>query len=223
MCVAVHCQHLPSLRAARAHDTAQRRPFVPPTKPIRVTTHIDLMQPSTLRTRFATILAPVSKLPLEGPDAIHRCKVIAGSRWTPYQPGKTSLLDTETEEGKDGWIKITESRFEEMRMNRKSASDMLDRLVSAANVSRVDRHWQTHMTGKRQMTNAQDSNSPVTKDVPLDMRHIYGRRASRAGLTHEQFAARTSRKTVDKLGFPADWVSDEIKQKALQGRRRVLA
>lgn len=36
--------------------------------------------------------------------------------------------------GREGWVKISEERFRNPRMNRKSASDMLERLVEAANV-----------------------------------------------------------------------------------------
>lgn len=80
---------------------------------------------------------------MDGPDAIHRLKLLAGTRWTPGRPGR---METETEGnegynagdkqiGREGWVKISEARFQEPKMNRKSASDMLERLVEAANVS----------------------------------------------------------------------------------------
>lgn len=37
-------------------------------------------------------------------------------------------------EGKEGWIKISEEKFPDGLMNRKSAGDMLERLLAAANV-----------------------------------------------------------------------------------------
>jgi hypothetical protein len=65
---------------------------------------------------------------------VHRLKLLAGPRWTPGRPGQ-SEGEPEQGEGKDGWVKIAEERFPDARMNRKSVSDMLQRLVQAANVS----------------------------------------------------------------------------------------
>lgn len=65
---------------------------------------------------------------------MHRLKLLAGPRWTPGRPGQ-SEAEPEQGEGKDGWVKIAEERFPDARMNRKSVSDMLQRLVQAANVS----------------------------------------------------------------------------------------
>ena len=45
-----------------------------------------------------------------------------------YNAGEESI-------GREGWIKISEERFKNPRMNRKSSSDILERLVEAANVS----------------------------------------------------------------------------------------
>lgn len=87
----------------------------------------------------------MSSLPLKNADAIQRFKVLAGPRWTPGKPGRGELgtkaplkLAKEAEEdklGKEGYVKISEDRYPEARMNRKSVSDMLERLVEAANVS----------------------------------------------------------------------------------------
>ena len=92
-----------------------------------------------------TALFPVAGLPLSGPEAIHRAKIIAGPRWTPGQPGLQELEEQGNKGfnagpediGREGWIKIAEHRFPSGRMNRKSISDIIDRLVEAANVRRA--------------------------------------------------------------------------------------
>jgi hypothetical protein len=116
--------------------SAQRKPFQPPTAPLRITSTIDLSNPSSPHHVKRVLVAPVSALPLEGSDAVHRLKLLAGPRWTPGKPGQ-SEGSAEQGEGKDGWVKIAEERFPDGRMNRKSVSDMLQRLVQAANVSNV--------------------------------------------------------------------------------------
>jgi small subunit ribosomal protein S35 len=65
---------------------------------------------------------------------------LAGPRWTPGPPGRQELESDATsanDEGKEGWIKIAEERFKEGVTNRRSAGEMLERLVEAANVSRA--------------------------------------------------------------------------------------
>jgi small subunit ribosomal protein S35 len=83
------------------------------------------------------LLAPVTALPLDGRDAVHRLKLLAGPRWTPGLPGRNEAEAEVDGEGRDGWVKISEERFLDGRMNRKSVSDMLERLVQAANVSEM--------------------------------------------------------------------------------------
>lgn len=41
-------------------------------------------------------------------------------------------------EGKEGWVKISEEKYPDGLMNRKSAADMLERLTEFANVSLDD-------------------------------------------------------------------------------------
>ncbi len=122
---------------------AQRTKFIPPASQIRITRQRDLVIPSPHIEKKRTALIPVSALPLSGPDAIHRIKVIAGPRWSPGKPG---VYEMEVHTGayhkgglsgvgKEGWLKLSEDRFEEPMMNQKSLSDTLDRLIAAANVS----------------------------------------------------------------------------------------
>jgi small subunit ribosomal protein S35 len=90
-----------------------------------------MTNPSTVKR---VLVAPLSSLPLKTPEAIQRVKLLAGPRWSPGYPGRNELVATE--ESKEGYIKIAEDRFPDGRMNRKAVSDMLERLVTAANVSR---------------------------------------------------------------------------------------
>lgn len=118
--------------------SAQAKPFQKPKGAIRLSSTIDLSDPTSPYHTKAVLLAPVSKLPLQNATAIHRLKLLAGPRWSPGQPGKNEndFEDTKDDgEGKEGWVKISEETWKEGRMNRKSASDILERLVNAANVS----------------------------------------------------------------------------------------
>ena len=79
------------------------------------------------------IVAPVDLLPLNGEQAIHKIKLLAGPRWTPNPPtdGGVGL----NEEWKNGFIKISCESFPRPSMNLSWASDTLDKLVEVANVS----------------------------------------------------------------------------------------
>ena len=127
---------------ADGKSTAQSKPFIPPTSPIRITSIIDLSDSDSPVHAKRVLLTPIASLPLSTLEAIHRFKLLAGPRWSPGRPGSKEL-DYEGNEGynggdqaigKEGWVKISEERFREPRMNRKSASDILERLVEAANV-----------------------------------------------------------------------------------------
>jgi small subunit ribosomal protein S35 len=156
----IHAMHL-SLDVSLTPSTAHRTKFVPPTSPLRLTQQIDLLVKSPKIENRQVLLVPVSALPLEGPEAIHRIKVIAGQRWSPGRPGPNEMEYEVTKGynggpsdlGKEGWLKISEARFEEARMNRKSASDMLDRLIAAANV-------RAHLTQNRTSTDSRTRHHP---------------------------------------------------------------
>lgn len=124
---------------------ARKFPYNPPTGTLRIISQVDLGDPESAYNFKRVMIAPVASLPLKGPDAIQRFKVLAGPRWTPGPPGRGEMgtkaahgLPSVAEEdklGKDGYIKIAEERYPEPNMNRKSLNDMLVRLVEAANVS----------------------------------------------------------------------------------------
>jgi len=115
---------------------------VPPTKPIRVSQTIDLMWPEHRINHRRSAIIPVAALPLKDADAIKRCKLIAGPRWTPGRPGvdETAYQTNRgfnggaEDIGKEGWLKMTGEKLDNGRMNRKMISDNLDRLIQAANV-----------------------------------------------------------------------------------------
>lgn len=85
-------------------------------------------------TKKRTIVVPVSRLPLKSEAAIHNCKLLAGSRWTPTPPLDSGVGESESG-SEHGYIKISCEDYPQPGMNLKWASDVLDRLVSEANVS----------------------------------------------------------------------------------------
>lgn len=106
-----------------------------------MTTQIDLAAPESPYNHKHVLVAPVSALPLKDDAAVRRLQLLAGPRWTPGPPGRGAVGPETTgidpgPDGKLGFIKIAEERYPASRMNRKSVSDMLERLVAAANVSR---------------------------------------------------------------------------------------
>ena len=97
------------------------------------------------------IVAPVDQLPLNGEQAIHKIKLLAGSRWTPNAPTDAGV--GLNEESKNGFIKISCESFPRASMNLSWASDTLDKLVEVANVSIyfisrtcIDDVFRTHKT-----------------------------------------------------------------------------
>lgn len=101
--------------------------------PIRITQTVDLAFDDLPVSRKRVLEVSVDSLNLGSEEAIQRFKVIAGPRWTPGPPGPGTYLKADG----NGWIKISEERFGDARMNRKSVSDMLERLVGAAKVSHL--------------------------------------------------------------------------------------
>ena len=79
------------------------------------------------------IVVPVDQLPLNGEQAIHKIKLLAGPRWTPNPPTDAGV--GLNEEWKNGFIKISCESFPRPSMNLSWASDALDKLVEVANVS----------------------------------------------------------------------------------------
>lgn len=79
------------------------------------------------------MVVPVAKLPLNGQQARHAIKLLAGPRWTPMAPAGSGIG---RHEGSDeqGFIKISCEDYPEPGMNLKWISDVLDRLIKEANV-----------------------------------------------------------------------------------------
>lgn len=182
---------------------AQAKKFQPPKGQIRVTRTVDLSDPDSPLQQKAVVIAPVSSLPLEGSDALQRLKVLAGPRWTPGWPGRHEGETPSSELGKDGFVKISEETYATMRMNRKSASDMLERLVQAAN----------------------DKNSPLPADTPQDPRYMLMRARKRKGGARNQGARLEALKrnpipVGGVRGFPLEWLTPEQREKLEQKQKQ---
>ncbi|OCF54635.1 hypothetical protein L486_07767 [Kwoniella mangroviensis CBS 10435] len=184
---------------------ANKTTFTPPTSSIRLTSTIDLSSPSSKFHTKAVLLVPVASLKISSPDAIQRVKLLAGPRWTPGRPGKEEFLPNggamaESEEGKEGWIKIAEERFGNSQQNRIEVSNILDRLVQAAN----------------------DPKSPLPADIPIDTRHLLARhRKKRSRQNPFSWSAdQTSLKKHELVGgvkgFPIEWIPKDLRDKALK-------
>lgn len=193
------------IEADRAVLQSQRKAFTPPTAPIRIRSTIDLANPGSLHQQKQVLLVPVSALPLSSPEAIQRAKHIAGPRWSPGRPGPGEL-EPETEQGlreagvfelgkdkdigKDGWIKISEEKFPDARMNRRSLSDTLERLVAAAN----------------------DHKLPISATLPVDNRHLLARlrKKKQRSMGHDWRRAEAMKARPEIVGgvkgFPKEWL-----------------
>ncbi|ORX40938.1 mitochondrial ribosomal subunit protein-domain-containing protein [Kockovaella imperatae] len=192
------------LRENDALLRAQATPFTPPTNSVRLTRFIVPGAPNHPSSLRQQIVVPVSSLPLNTSEARHRIKLLAGSRWNP---GRTDVdpCSIHANEGfnagpqnigKEGWLIISCDKFPEPRMNRKFVSDTLERLVEAAN----------------------DPNSPLSTDIPIDTRHLKSARRSKKYGESKMRAI----KTLESLkmqnvggvrGFPVEWLSDEALSK----------
>ncbi|WWC65263.1 mitochondrial 37S ribosomal protein mS35 [Kwoniella dejecticola CBS 10117] len=184
---------------------ANKTTFTPPKSSIRLTSTIDLSSPSSKFHTKAVLLVPVSSLGLSSPDAIQRIKLLAGPRWTPGRPGKDEFLpdggaQSGSQDGKDGWIKISEERFGNSQQNRIEVSNILDRLVEAAS----------------------DPKSPLPADIPIDTRHLLSRHRKKR--TRQNPFTWSSDQTYLKQhevvggvkGFPLEWIPIELREKAVK-------
>lgn len=182
---------------------AYRRPFVPPdsSNPL-VIRSISYGGESHAAAAKRTIVVPVARLPLTNEQAIHKFKVLAGVRWTPEPPTDSGLT---AEEGgaEHGYFKIACEDFPKGPMNLKWASDTLDRLLAAANVSSLASH------GVIGVLRAYDSYALLQDvketfaDVPVDTRHIEARtrKAKKGGHICDR---QTRRPTL--RDFPKEWL-----------------
>ncbi|GAA5978864.1 hypothetical protein JCM11641_003593 [Rhodosporidiobolus odoratus] len=120
---------------------AFRQPFNPPSpKATLKVRHQHYQGESHPASRKVTVTVPVSSLPLSGPQAKHKFKLLAGPRWTPS-------LDAKEGQGQDGQVKVACEVFPSERMNEKWCSDVLDKMIKEA----------------------EDSQDPMS-DIPLDPR-----------------------------------------------------
>jgi small subunit ribosomal protein S35 len=112
---------------------AFRKPFVPPTDAspliVRSITYVGEKHPVTPKR---VVVVPVARLPLSGPAAVHKFKLLAGVRWTP-EPPKDAGVGKDEKGGEHGYIKISCEDFPKASMNLKWISDAVDRLVAEAN------------------------------------------------------------------------------------------
>ncbi|KAG8778311.1 hypothetical protein FRC12_025040 [Ceratobasidium sp. 428] len=119
---------------------AFRKPFVPPppNTPLSIRTFSYGGEPHPAEHK-AVLVAPVSRLGLPTPEAVHKLKLLAGVRWSPTAPRDAGFSTEEAAErsefAKDGYIKISSEHFPEVRMNVKWCSDMVDELVRQAKAS----------------------------------------------------------------------------------------
>jgi len=140
------------------------------------------------------IVVPVDRLPLTGEEAIHKIKLLAGSRWTPNPPIDAGV--SRNEEWGNGFIKISCESFPKPSMNLRWASDTLDKLVEVANVSIF---FFIIYEYRRCIQNTEDTFS----DMPIDMRHVYAKalKAKKGDHLRNRVLKRPSVKD-----FPKEWL-----------------
>jgi hypothetical protein len=98
---------------------------------VRSITYLGEEHPAAIK-RVAVV--PVAHLPLRDETAIHKAKLLAGTRWTS-DPPKDAGVGFEEGSGKHGYIKVSCEDFPKPAMNLKWISDTFDRLIEEANVS----------------------------------------------------------------------------------------
>lgn len=83
--------------------------------------------------RKRVLVAPITKLPLNGPNAIHNFKIISGVHWT-IEPPKDSGIGHDEPKDQHGYVKIASENFPEPNQNLKWANDVLEKMIRVANV-----------------------------------------------------------------------------------------
>lgn len=117
----------------RVFTTAYRKPYVPPTsKNPLIVRSLDYGGEPHPAMKKRVIVVAVDQLPLRDEAAIHKLKVLAGTRWTPSPPANSGV--SRLEHWGNGYIQISCEDFPKPAMNLKWASDALDRLIAEANV-----------------------------------------------------------------------------------------
>jgi small subunit ribosomal protein S35 len=183
-----------------------RQEFIPPTNntPVIVRTiNYSGEEMPVLRKRI--LVAPISKLPLSGPKAVHNFKIIAGVRCT-IDPPKDGGVGKDEPKDDHGYVKISGENFPEPNQNLKWANDVLDRMIREANVrlyslSRPQSpgfhriSWILHLTFLPQTLDF--------TDLPLDTRHIVGR------IRNQRKGGRSLLREPRRLtlaDFPKEWL-----------------
>jgi small subunit ribosomal protein S35 len=127
-------------------ERAKAFPFQPPnpeTHYLRLTSFHNTSDPSDPLTSKKVLRVPISRLPLNSPESVHRFKLLVGPRWVPptgVLPDGSIPKDLQEKlevDEKEGWFVMSEEGWKEGRMNRKWLSDILDKLVEESNVSTV--------------------------------------------------------------------------------------
>lgn len=114
--------------------TEYREPFVPPpSEHAMVVRTIDYAGEEHPATAKRVVVVPISRLPLKSAGARHTFKLLAGQRWWKTPPKDSGLSPAESNDV-EGYIKISCEDFPQPGMNLKWISDVLDRLISEANV-----------------------------------------------------------------------------------------
>jgi len=172
---------------------AFRKPFVPPkdSTPLVVRT-ISYAGEEHPAAKKQVIVVAVSQLPLRSPEAVHKLKLLAGTRWSLEPPRDSGIAYEEDERlGKHGYVKISCEDFPGSAMNLKWGSDTLDNLLEEAN-------------------NSQDT----LADIPHDQRHIDAKaRKHRKG---EHVRGRTAPRPSFK-DFPKEWLPDPEQPSSVAG------
>lgn len=115
---------------------AIRKSFVPPPDSLPlVVRSISYSGEDHPATKKRVIVAAVSQLPLQSPQALHKLKLLAGTRWSDKPPRDSGIgIEEDKRIGKHGYIKLSCEDFPEPAMNLKWGSDILDNLLKEANV-----------------------------------------------------------------------------------------
>lgn len=183
---------------------AYRKRFLPPSKSLPlVVRSVSYGGEEHPVDQKRTIVVPVARLPLKDAAAVHRFKVFAGPRWSTEAP-RDSGFDLSEGDDEHGYFKISCEDFPKAAMNLKWASDTLDRLIVAANVSLLQPVLHKSVLNLHSL---QDSSHKWVKDVPVDVRHIEARvrKAKKGDHVYGRGGHRPSIKD-----FPQEWLPASV-------------
>ncbi|KAF5384956.1 hypothetical protein D9615_001447 [Tricholomella constricta] len=158
---------------------AYRKPFVPPSPATPVIVRsLDYAGEEHPATTKRVVVVSVDELPLRDALAVHKFKLLAGTRWTPNPPADAGISGLQI--WRNGFVKISCEDFPKASMNLKWASDTLDKLISVAN-----------------------DKKDTFKNVPLDLRHLRSkiRKAKQGDHLRGRILNRPS-----LMDFPREWL-----------------